>query len=327
MSQPPPQVHFVVSAPRSGSTWLARSLNTHPRIHATENRLFGMFCQTWQNRSGRSMPRITADKFVQSLAGHSFWSELGFQSTGEFQAELLEHWCDCLTRWQAQRSGKPVIVDKVTPYLGTAGTVLQQIARFFPEARLIHLLRDGRDVVTSGVFDWIGREPDRSEPQARIREEFFVDQTVNRPLTRFLDDASIRTWCRYWTESNQVTGQACQPSGPALPIRYEQMKQDQASVLKTVFQWLDVDDEDNVVNTCVEASSFRKTTGRAAGQADPLAKARRGVSGDWRNYFTRQDARIFQEAAGAMLQQYGYEADDAWVEQCPEQLNLAPADR
>jgi hypothetical protein len=45
MSQSPdlPDLHFLISAPRSGSTWLASTLDQHPEILGVEQRLYGGF--------------------------------------------------------------------------------------------------------------------------------------------------------------------------------------------------------------------------------------------------------------------------------------------
>jgi hypothetical protein len=50
--------------------------------------------------------------------------------------------------------------------------------------------------------------------------------------------------------------------------------------------------------------------------------ARKGVSGDWLNYFTRRDGEIFHEIAGEQLLQLGFEIDPKWYEQLPEKLDL-----
>jgi hypothetical protein len=67
--------------------------------------------------------------------------------------------------------------------------------------------------------------------------------------------------------------------------------------------------------------TFEKTTTRQPGQADPIAKARKGVHGDWQNYFTRHDAQIFQEHCGHWLHRYGYSSRPDWVQQCPDVLS------
>ena len=61
--------------------------------------------------------------------------------------------------------------------------------------------------------------------------------------------------------------------------------------------------------------------GRSAGDNDsPTAKARKGIAGDWKNYFTQADAKLFLKIAGKQLIETGYEANDDWVQCLPEQL-------
>lgn len=321
-----PQVHFVFSAPRSGSTWLATALGFHPSIAATENRLFGMFCEMWQNRNGRTSPRITADKYIHGLAQHSFFHSLGWKSARDLGDELLHEWLGFLARFLVSRSGKPVMVDKVTPYLGTAEIVLSEIRRHFPEAAIIHLQRDGRDVATSGVFDWLGRLPENElDETARNRDRHFLDGEARQGLDRFFDDRSLETWARYWTEpfaALEATGTLQAGGEPAarLVIRYEDMLVNQAGSLRQVFRLLGVDDSESIALECSQNAAFEKSTGRSPGSSDPLGKSRRGVAGDWRNWFTRQDAEKFNELAGEWLIRAGYALDASWVNECPERL-------
>ncbi len=320
MTHNQPPVHFVISAPRSGSTWLARALNGHPEILATENRLFGMFSEIWQNRNGRPVPRITADRYLLGLAQHSFWSELGFDSAAELQQDLLNQWIRFLFSYLQNRSGKRIIVDKVTPYLGTSTVVCLQIQSHFPDARLVHLVRDGRDVVTSGVFDWLGRQPAGED---HPRDDFFIHGHSHMVLDRLFDDSTLQTWCRYWTEPILAVQQSKPNATNVMMLRYEEMLDDHASKLRAVFEFLGVDPDPAIAARCAANSTFQKTTGRSAGQADPLSKARRGVSGDWTNWFTRQDAELFHQLAGQVLIEQGYAADDSWIEQCPNRLGSA----
>jgi len=41
---------------------------------------------------------------------------------------------------------------------------------------------------------------------------------------------------------------------------------------------------------------------------------RKGISGDWKNKFSREAKQIFNEYAGKELIQLGYEVDDSWIE-------------
>ncbi|MGI9517076.1 MAG: sulfotransferase domain-containing protein [Pirellulaceae bacterium] len=307
--------HFVISAPRSGSTWLARALNGHPQIVATENRLFGMFFDIWKNRQGKGSPRMTADQFARGLANHSFFQELGFADAASMQEAFLEQYLSMLAGFLRSQSGKPVVVDKVTPYLGTSHKVVQQIQKYFPDARIIQLIRDGRDVAVSGVFDWVAREQPDSD-----RYRLFVEGDSGIRLSRFFDDESLEQWSRYWTEPVEASG-----SSAGLTIRYESMLGDQAAVLGEVFAFLEVDNDPELAAACAGSATFEKMTGRERGQDQPLKKTRKGISGDWQNYFTREDARQFQERTGNWLQQLEYEPDLTWIDQCPDTLDLSVA--
>lgn len=306
-------MHFVVSSPRSGSTWLATALNSHPEVFATENRLFGNFCEVWPDNRGQRSVRITGDAFAEALAGSFFHAGLGWNRK-QFVDQFLRDYCGFVESFAQRHSGKAVIVDKVTPYLGTSELVLRQILHCFPEAKVIQLVRDGRDVAVSGAFDWLPREPAGSP-----RRAFYVERVAGARLTRFFDDELLATWRRYWTEPVEALRQV----QPDLTVHYEAMKRDQAGELVRLFGLLGVDADRAVAEQCAAAASFRAMTGRNPGEEQSLAKARKGIAGDWRNYFTRRDGEVFLELAGLHLVRLGYEADAGWVEGLPEDLELA----
>lgn len=310
-----PAWHFVVSAPRSGSTWLARALNHHPDILATENRLFGMFCEIWRNPNGKHLPRITVDQFVDCFSRHSFFEELGYQSSGAMAVDFQSKFMDFLGDFLRNRTGKPVIVDKITPYLGTAEQVVRQAKAHSTDQKIIHLVRDGRDVTVSGVFDWIARENQSSD-----RHKLFVDHDPGVRLKRFFDNELLERWAKYWSETNVAFEKQAPES--TLEVRYESMIADQANVLSSIFEYLLGHQDMVLAKKCAAAVTFEKTTGRTVGREQPLSKARKGIAGDWKNYFTLADARLFQELTGDLLQKLAYEPDYSWVENCPPELDL-----
>ena len=306
-------VHFTISAPRSGSTWLAKALGQHPEILSTENRLFGRFFELWKNQQGKTVPRITADEFITGLSRHTFYQSLGFETANDLATDLFSEFQTFLINYLQAKSGKSVIVDKITPYLGTSQRVVNSV-RSRPHSRIIHLIRDGRDVAVSGVFDWIAREDESSK-----RYKMFVERDPQLTLKRFFDDELLERWAQYWKEPIAALGPA-QPS--TLQVHYEKMLDNQAGVLEKIFEHLEVAADPEIANKCSEAVTFEKLTGRPSGQAKLLAKTRKGTSGDWKNYFTKQDAQKFQACTGTLLQELGYEPDDSWIHACPEHLEL-----
>jgi len=306
-------VHFVLGAPRSGTTWLMKALNFHPQIYCTENRLFGQFCQIWPNDDGTSNARITLDEYINISSG-VMETELYGSDLDKIRNELMHQYLRGLFDVQRKLSGKKIIVDKVTPYVGRSILTLGKIREVFPDARIMQILRDGRDVITSGTFDWLLKDAAGTD-----RHEYFVNKITNPGLKRFFDNEVIELWAQYWTNP-VVAFELIEPD--TLLIRYEEMIDNQVQVLKKITGYLNISDDDKLLLECVNRSNFKVLSGgRNRGEEVATAKTRKGVVGDWKNYFTKQDGQLFDRLAGDILFKYGYENDRHWYEQLPEELS------
>ena len=305
-----PNIHFVISAPRSGSTWLTTALNHHSEIFATEHRLFGDFCEVWKNNNGTTMPRITFDKYARAFSQHYFHEAMDLDKP-EFVQALQKSFVHFIVGFAVRRTGKSIIIDKVTPYPGTSDLVLQKIRSTVPEAKIIQLVRDGRDVLTSGTYDWILKDA-----MGTPRYQFVVEKKLAR-LDRFFDDAVIQKWAGNWKETLLPFDE-----NPAdVQVTYEAMKRELSVVLRSVFKIVGADDDGATAEKAEQETSFQKLTGRDAGDAQsPTEKTRKGITGDWKRHFTIRDGRIFHQIAGQQLLQYGYESDPYWFKALPESL-------
>ncbi|MCP4478707.1 MAG: sulfotransferase domain-containing protein [Planctomycetaceae bacterium] len=307
-----PEIHFIISAPRSGSTWLTTALNGHPDVFGTEHRLFGNFCEVWQNNDGSSSPRITFDKYADAFAMHYFYQFMN-RNYGSFVEDFKKSFVNFLCHFASGRTGKNVIVDKITPYPGTAGLVVEEIRRLFPESKIIHLVRDGRDVLTSGTFDWLLKDAEGTD-----RHEFYFNPIPGMKLERFFDAKVIKKWAENWCETIDVFSDI----EPDVSVTYEQMKSDMPEALGSIFAGIGVEVNEQVIEQCVESSTFEKMSGRPPGQEEPTAKARKGIVGDWRNYFTLIDGELFDAFAGEQLKKMGYEPDSEWIKSLPAKLEM-----
>jgi hypothetical protein len=305
------EVHFVVSAPRSGSTWLARALNQHPDIFATEQRLFGNFCEIWPNNNGSKSPRMTFDAYAQALAVHYFFEQWDMNRTA-FVKSFQTAYFEFLKQFASQHSRKRILVDKITPYAGTANYVFTQIENYFPDSKRIGLIRDGRDVLTSGAFDWLMKDAEGTP-----RHKYYVQSQPRDTLHRLFDDELVAKWSTHWAEICRVFDR----SFFHLNVSFEAMIDDQAQELRRIFRTLNVDDSPEIARRAAEATTFARTTGRNPGDHRPTEKARKGIVGDWKNYFTRIDGKLFDEVAGHWLIRYGYEANQDWISFLPDDLS------
>ena len=245
-----PEIHFVISAPRSGSTWLIQALNQHPEIFATEQRLFGQFCEMWPNNNGKPAPRITLDAYARALSVHYQHDELN-QSRAEFQENFIREYCRFVLDFAHKTSGKELIVDKITPYPGTTELVSQQIQHYFPESKIIKLIRDGRDVATSGTFDWLLKDGHNTD-----RFKCFVDRDPSVVVERFFDDQAIDKWAANWRQT------VADLPHFALEVRFENMIADLSGVLLQIFRVLDLTDDPTIAERSAAAVAFEKMTGR-----------------------------------------------------------------
>lgn len=312
---PGPEIHFVISAPRSGSTWLTTALNQHPEIFATEHRLFGDFCEVWQNNDGSTAPRITFDSYAKAFSVHYFHDELGLDRE-QFLEGFQKSFVNYLVSFATRQSGKRIVIDKITPYPGTASFVVQQIRKLFPDSKIIQLVRDGRDVLTSGTYDWLLKDAAGTD-----RHKFFVEKAAGFKLDRFFDDGVIEKWAGNWRETiDSFDGQSADAR-----VTYEAMKQDLAKELAAILKLVGADE--NKLGDVAEKVTFEKMSGRKAGDGSmPTAKARKGIVGDWKNHFTITDAKLFDSICGKQLIESGYEKNRKWIDELPESLELTSVD-
>lgn len=97
-----------------------------------------------------------------------------------------------------------------------------------------------------------------------------------------------------------------------LLIRYEELVADEQSTFKTIIDYCQIPIAPRRLHYLVADNSFSAMTGRQPGQEDIMAHARKGIVGDWRNYFTDAIKAEFKARYGEHLIYTGYEKDLHW---------------
>lgn len=97
-----------------------------------------------------------------------------------------------------------------------------------------------------------------------------------------------------------------------LLIRYEDLVADEQATFARIVDYCQIAVAPKRLRTVVADNSFAAMTGRQPGQEDIMAHARKGIVGDWRNYFTDEIKALFKERYGEHLIATGYEQDLAW---------------
>jgi hypothetical protein len=175
-----PPFPVIVGVPRSGTTLLRMMLDAHPDLAIPPETGFLL-----------GDPGDDARTFAQAMTAFPpdapVWTDFGI-AAADFvkQAEALPAAAgvgDVLRlfyRLYAQKHGKPRAGDKTPGYV----SAMPSVARALPEARFIHIIRDGRDVALSWRQTWFAPTTD-IPALVRIWTDTIVDARASAAGLRY----------------------------------------------------------------------------------------------------------------------------------------------
>ncbi|HSB90104.1 MAG TPA: sulfotransferase [Anaerolineales bacterium] len=289
---------FIFGHARSGTSFLARLIRLHPDVH----------CE-WQTQffSERGpVPYFTSPTFRHWLRHPSNRWTSGWDPT----AALLRVCCDTLLERGAEQAGKGTVGDKSPNENGVEAVTW--LSAVYPDARLIYIVRDGRDTVLSKRIQAFIDQPesldraDRQVRQAFIQDPApFLDRKRSIFTAKWLDSAAGR-----WAESVRESAAA----GKRLfgdrfaVIRYEDLLANPYPVLRGLWSFLEVGAGPAELEAAI-AGQIRQNPEADWHQTSPFAFVRalpRGTHGGWQSLFTQADADLFERRAGEALKSFGY---------------------
>lgn len=194
---------------------------------------------------------------------------------------------------------------------------------------VVALFRDGRDVMVSWYYHCLF--PIESElgdakrslvSQVRRHLAFTDVRDVKANLPKFIEYSFTEpvyprfSWAdfvdRWWQAENVV------------PATYEGLKRNGEQELRRIaYELVGEDLSESGAREVLEAFSFVRQTGRRPGQEQTSSFLRKGIVGDWKNFFSAEAREIFAHFAEPQLEQLGYESDPGWVEE-PEAGQPSP---
>ena len=324
-------IFFVMGFPKSGTTWLMRTLNAHPEVLCRgEGRFFerGMrheHLKEMKASKNIKFPRqpsslynaIAEDEYLRLWVERSVWTR---DDDPEMHLDNLFRLATYYFLTQKLSKTKKRMVGDKTPLGG--GETIKEISAVFPEAKAIHIIRDGRDTAISRVHHNWNRATDQGGIKQFSPEELSKRDRYRRDPEAFLASgesvfsrAHLRQAAKAW--GSRV--KAAREDGPALlggnyaEVRYEDLLARPEEQFARLFSFLGAASDEGTVASCVQETSFeRRSGGRAQGQEDSLSGVRKGVAGDWKGVFTARDREVFKASAGELLVELGYERDTDW---------------
>jgi Sulfotransferase family len=270
---------FVVGCGRSGTTVLRTVLDSHPDLAVSHE---GRFVYPLSRRRARyERPEgfdvdalagdLLADRAVRTnlgMDGDDLRVALGGAPVADYPDAVRR-----IFAYYAARAGKGRYGDKMPAYV----LHMPVLAELFPEARFVHIIRDGRDVALSSMA---------------------IEGNRLGAL-----DLALNWKARVGT--GRADGRTLGPHRYH-EVRYEHLVAEPGAEVATLCEFLDLDVDPAMLRFSEQRAGIPEkvlVNPRHARLAEPLSPGTRS----WRTHMGRRDLELFEAAAGPLLSELGYE--------------------
>jgi hypothetical protein len=282
---------FIVGSPRSGTTWLQRLLASHPQVRTgQESHVFdyiGPQILTWRKQLE------TAQEGRRPVGLPAYFHE------DEFRLALHEHMMRLLAPMLDDLAPDEIFIEKTPSH----ALHVHEIIELLPESRIIHVVRDARDVAASSLAasrSWGSRWAPSNGRRA------------------------ARQWVRHVSAARSIAELA--PATQFHEVRYEDLHQAPVTTLQHAFAFLGLAlDEHEIADVIAEnaADSTRAGGGthiplrgefQAVSQVvtEPGGFVRKGQTGSWVDDLTRLEKLYVWLIARRLMNELGYSWRVPW---------------
>jgi hypothetical protein len=273
---------FIVGCARSGTTLVHRIVDAHPEIAITPE-------MHWITRHFKSRNGLVASALVSELVGHKRFAQFeipreqfeGLLGSGE--AIPYPTFLRRVFGLYGKINNKPLVGNKTPAYIRR----MLDLHALWPEAKFVHIIRDGRDVCLS-VLNWKKAE-----------------RTAGRYAS--WEEDPVSTTALWWERKVRKAREDGATLGPGLyhEMHYEDLVEDPERECKRLCEFLGVPYDDAMIRfaegkTKTDLPNARKTPKKAW---LPITSGMR----NWRTEMPATDIQRFEAAAGNLLEELGYE--------------------
>ncbi len=260
---------FLVGAPRSGTTWLQLMLASIPEVaSANETHLFTNYMQSlfrgWDRL--RDSPRDVG-------LHHLFSQDQYLSSVRDFAAQAL-------AAIAATKPGASVILEKTPGH----AFVWRDIARIFPDALFLHLVRDPRAVIASLLA---------------AKQEWESGDWIPTRIT---------SACEFWRQ-HVTSAASAKQTGRYHEVRYEDLRE--PATLRRIFAYLGLERSDLECSAIISSYTIDKLRKNEAVAPwsltrEPRTFFRRGENEGWRGELSPDAIATIEASLGKLMSTYGY---------------------
>lgn len=264
---------FIVGCPRSGTTMLRDLLRSHPHLtFPNESHFIPAFYRGYGDPRDAAAARTLAARILEYRWVRWWGLRLEADSFADCRS-FREILCRLYEAW-ARQENKPRWGDKTPHYV----TEIPLLLKLFPDARIIHIYRDGRDVALSWIQ--IRRDPHNVYTAAKL-------------------------W-KSWVSAGRRAGAAL-PRETYLEVRYEELLQHSRETMQRVCEFVGEPFDESVLRP--SRLEWPEQFRRFARSQPPPSEIVSTNLAKWTTGMPVSDRIIFESVAGDLLETLGYETE------------------
>jgi hypothetical protein len=301
----PREKFFIFGHARSGTTLLMRLIRLHPEVHCNYQAHF--FTRQPLLKSLVDTPEV--EEWLRRKSNR--WNQ-----GRDLSPVVLRAAADFILERDGAREGKRIVGDK-SPSSTIHGQAVRDLHAIYPDAKLIYMVRDGRDVLISERFRNLVEESKFLKAEDKyIIQELRKDQSqFTNGMRSIFTETVIRRVGAGWVRNLQETDDEGRKlfSGHYCSVRYEDLLRHPFEELQKLWNFLGVQAEGSLENAIFrEMSSNPDEEWQTKRNEDIASFLPKGQAGNWQRLFTARDKVSFKEVAGDMLVKWRYERDLNW---------------
>jgi len=166
----------------------------------------------------------------------------------------------------------------------------------------IVIIRDPRDRIVSDLHSALFSHT--PTPRTEAVKKFLTNLKSNSDqLNSLITFNAHSKFYQTWASSEDSS---------SLVVKYENLILHPYEEFSKIANWLNLSIPAPILRSVINRLSFKAKSGRMPGATDIYSHYRRGVSGDWVNFFTHSHGQLFESLYPGLLQKLGYESQSDW---------------
>lgn len=285
---------FIVGCPRSGTTILAKILNNHSQIaSATEIHFFNHLCTLkkydWTNLDEDFLKRFFNETRVEdfcSLLKLSFeefkeqFNEIEPDKSLDTVSQNQKRIFDTMMLTLLKKNNKSICCEKTPQHLLS----VERILGVYKDAKIIHLIRDGRDTVNSLIkMPW--------RPEGLLNNSRF--------------------WKKYAKLGMEIKDKLQSQTENYIDIKYEDLLLNPEASIEKLTQFIGIDFEENMLSNQKEANSNIFSSWESSWKHKAMEELDSTRVGAWQKELSDKDQTLLNWHLRKELSALGYEIKES----------------